>query len=151
MVNTNILHRSPTSDRVKLVVSSRRINTCVLAIENSPGYGLQDLTRPDMKRFITENLELHESMVQMARLYSQSTQELTVELVSKAQGVCLWVKLVVQILVNGLEDGANFYTWQKRHKGFSDRITMDPFSNSCFLPQNKAVWYTLTAEVQVKI
>jgi hypothetical protein len=95
--------RSLSSTDLKLVVSSRPLNACFGALEGCPSLRLQDLTRPDMKRYVDEKLSFHPLMIQSP----EQASLLTTELMDKADGVFLWVVITVRLLIKGFEDGDN--------------------------------------------
>jgi hypothetical protein len=95
--------RSLSSTDLKLVVSSRPLNACLSALEGCPSLRLQDLTRPDMKRYVDEKLSFHPVMIQSP----EQASLLTTELMDKADGVFLWVVITVRLLIKGFEDGDN--------------------------------------------
>ncbi|TAQ87101.1 hypothetical protein B7494_g4578 [Chlorociboria aeruginascens] len=97
--------RSLASNRIKIIVSSRPISGCVNAFRGCPTLRLQDLTKPDMETFVKGNLSSHRSMVDLTKRFSQQANEIVTEIKTKAAGVFLWVKIVVRLLVDGLEDG----------------------------------------------
>lgn len=97
--------RSLASDHVKFVISSRPISSCLNAFKGCPTLRLQDLTMNDMEIFVNGELCSHESMIKLARRFPVETNNLVTEIREKASGVFLWVKLVVSLLVDGLEAG----------------------------------------------
>lgn len=97
--------RSCSSPQVKLIVSSRPITPCISAFRDCRFLKLQDLTKHDMEIFIRGELISHPAMVELASCFPQDSSELVFEIKSKAQGVFLWVTLVVRLLVDGLEAG----------------------------------------------
>lgn len=99
--------RSLASSKVKVVISSRPINSCLNAFSKCPTLMLHDLTGKDMEIFVQGNLASHQSMVHLMRRYPEDTRDIVTELKEKAQGVFLWIKLVVRLLVDGLESGDN--------------------------------------------
>lgn len=105
---------SLVSPQVKLVVSSRPINPCLIVFEDCPSLRLQDLTKNDMEIFVKENLVGHRSMAELIDLYPSQAGELVSEIKMKAEGVFLWVKIVVKLLVDGLEDGDDMEDLQRK-------------------------------------
>jgi hypothetical protein len=101
--------RSLTSTHVKVVVSSRPITACVNAFQHCPTLRLQDLTRGDMEIYVRENLCTHQSMVALANQHPQRVTSLVGEIRSKANGVFLWVSIVVRLLIEGLEAGDDMH------------------------------------------
>jgi hypothetical protein len=108
------LVRSLTRRNVKVVVSSRPINPSVNAFRGCPTLRLQDLTRHDMDQYIRGNLVDHQAMCQMSRFDPQLAGGLVSEIKLKAEGVFLWVRLVVRLLVDGLEAGDSVTDLQRK-------------------------------------
>jgi hypothetical protein len=96
---------SLASPKVKVVVSSRPINACLYAFRKCSALKLQDLTKDDMEIFVQDNLASHETMVLLTKQYPTDTREIVTEIQEKAQGVFLWVRLVVRLLTDGLVAG----------------------------------------------
>jgi hypothetical protein len=96
---------SLVSPQVKVVVSSRPINACIHAFQGCSTLRLQDLTNHDMQIFVKGNLSSHQFMVELTKRFPQDANDLVTEIQTKAEGVFLWVKLVVRLLVDGLESG----------------------------------------------
>lgn len=105
---------SLASDRIKVIVSSRPISGCVNAFRGCPTLRLQDLTRHDMEIFVKGNLSSHGSMVDLTKRFPQQAKEIVNEIKTKASGVFLWVKIVVRLLVDGLEDGDDIKDLQSK-------------------------------------
>ncbi|KAF2177303.1 hypothetical protein K469DRAFT_644493 [Zopfia rhizophila CBS 207.26] len=101
---SQFLH-SLSSQKLKLVISSRPINACLHTFQGCPSLRLQDLTKGDMEIFVKGKLCSHPSMAELTNCFPVETGELVREIQSKASGVFLWVRLVVRLLVDGLEDG----------------------------------------------
>ncbi|KAH7394011.1 hypothetical protein DE146DRAFT_765582 [Phaeosphaeria sp. MPI-PUGE-AT-0046c] len=97
--------KSLASSSVKIVVSSRPINACLSVFRASPCLRLQELTANDMSVYVQGNLASNEIMVQLAKRYPTDAKEIVAEITEKASGVFVWVKLVVKLLVDGLDDG----------------------------------------------
>ncbi|KIX99771.1 uncharacterized protein Z520_04407 [Fonsecaea multimorphosa CBS 102226] len=95
---------STCSERVKLVLSSRPINACIEAFRHCPSLRLEDLTYPDIKQFVDDRLARHEKMQHLLKTQPLKATVLVEELVAKASGVFLWVRLVVKSLLDGLRN-----------------------------------------------
>jgi hypothetical protein len=107
------LHSLASFD-IKVVVSARPVNPCLNVLQDCPSLRLQVLTSHDMDLFIYGELSSHPLMVRLERSYPLETQGLVAQLREKAQGVFLWVKLVIRILVDCLEAGDNLEDLTKR-------------------------------------
>ena len=82
---------------------------------------LQDLTRNDIRLYVRGTLEQNDLFNQLGKRENAHCVELVEEVVSKAQGVFLWVFLVVRSLIMGLTN--------------ADRIT-DLRRRLCLLPSD---------------
>ena len=108
------LARSFPRRHVKAVVSSRPINQSINVFRDCPTLRLQDLTRYDMDHYVRGNLVDHEAMRQLSRFAPHVAENLVSEIQSKAEGVFLWVRLVVRLLVDGLEAGDSISDLQRK-------------------------------------
>ncbi|KAK7187201.1 small s protein [Paraphaeosphaeria sporulosa] len=99
---------SIASSAIKVVVSSRPINACLNVFRKSPTLRLQDLTQDDMSVFIRDRLSSHPMMAELQAESPEKAATLKAEIQEKAEGVFLWVRLVIGLLLRGLEDGDDF-------------------------------------------
>lgn len=93
-----------SSTNVKLVVSSRPLHELQAHIKAWPHLRLQDLTSGDISTFVEDKLRKNEQMLRLEKREPAATATLMNELVSRASGVFLWVNVVVQSLLYGLEE-----------------------------------------------
>ena len=63
-----------TSANIKILVSSRPIDTCVAAFSSAPKLRLQDLTEPDIEKYINDVLRSH-PYIRQANCVSDATLE----------------------------------------------------------------------------
>ncbi len=92
------------SSHIKFCLSSRPWLLFEDAFKRYPGLRLQDLTFNDIKSYVAHELEGHDRMRKLAMEEPGHASELVKEIVSKAAGVFLWVKLVVRELLRGLRN-----------------------------------------------
>jgi hypothetical protein len=90
------------SQNTKCCVSSRPHLAFKDAFAGLPGLRLEDLTYPDIQHFVMDKLESDKRMQRLAVTEPDNTPKLIEEIVTSANGVFLWVKLVVASLLNGL-------------------------------------------------
>jgi hypothetical protein len=100
--------------KVKVIVSSRPINASLSIFKDCPALRLQDLTKNDMDIYVRDQLDPHPTMVQLIKVHPKEHSEIVFELQEKAEGVFLWVKLVVGILIRGIDAGDDI--WQLQEK-----------------------------------
>ncbi|KAH7113285.1 hypothetical protein B0J11DRAFT_497589, partial [Dendryphion nanum] len=74
---------------------------------------LEDLTMDDIARYVRSNLEQH-TMIAIHSLVDTKLDELVDRIVHRAQGVFLWIYLVVMSLCDGLTNGDNIELLQAR-------------------------------------
>ena len=103
-VLAELFTKATTSESVKVLLSSRPIPACVDAFSRCPKLRLQDLTLNDINLYIDDKLARNHLMRKLAAVEVGATERLVKEISSKAEGVFLWVILVVKRLLNGLQD-----------------------------------------------
>lgn len=103
------------SPNIKICLSSRPWNIFEDAFggETRPSLRLQDFTRGDIQLFVMENLEGDRHFAQL-KLKDGRYKDLISEIVEKAQGVFLWVSLVVRSLLRGLTNADTISDLQRR-------------------------------------
>lgn len=108
----NLLNRLASSSFIKLCVSSRPWNQFVNAFDDSiPHLKLEDLTRKDIERYVRNHLENNTKFSSFAH---ERCAKIIQDIVQRAQGVFLWVYLVVDSLLKGVVDGDNVSDMQER-------------------------------------
>lgn len=100
----DLLSQVSHAERVKILLSSRPIPSCVQAFSSFPKLRLQDLTHNDIEKYVRDNLGMHPLMVKLDSFVKGASQQIVDNLTSKAAGVYLWVVLVVGRLRSGLHD-----------------------------------------------
>ncbi|KAH9240798.1 hypothetical protein K456DRAFT_1733445 [Colletotrichum gloeosporioides 23] len=95
---------SARSTSFKALLSSRPENAFEEAFINCPKLRLHFLTHDDVVKYVNENLHNHPRMVQLATEAPEKSHDLNEEIVEAAQGVFLWVRLVVRSLLEGLQN-----------------------------------------------
>jgi hypothetical protein len=88
----------------KIVLSSRAIPACVEAFEGLPSLRLQDLTHRDIQAYVEATIGKHERMDMLLSENRYEASRLIGMILSKASGVFLWVRLVVNSLLDGFRN-----------------------------------------------
>jgi hypothetical protein len=110
-----LFQKFSASENIKICLSSRPWNV----FQNAFGEGmksklmLQDLTREDIKIYVRDKLA-GDYRFQALTDADQRYHQLIDEIVTKAQGVFLWVVLVTQSLLNGLTDDNSVTDMRRR-------------------------------------
>jgi hypothetical protein len=101
---------------VKLCVSSRPWLIFEESFRGIPGLRLQDLTFDDIVAYVGDMLQDDRKMLYLANKNPSHASELVNEIVTKANGVFLWVTLVVRSLLKGLRNGDDVADLSRRLK-----------------------------------
>jgi hypothetical protein len=99
---------------VKTCLSSRPLYDFSRAFSSLPGVRLQDLTFNDIKQFVDDELGASVQMQDLQRREPEEAPKLVLEIVDKANGVFLWVRLVVMSLLRGLRNSDRISDLQAR-------------------------------------
>jgi hypothetical protein len=110
----NLLKELSTLANLKLCISSRPLLVFEKAFSSVPNLRLQDLTKQDITRFVRDSLEKNDYMSDLVADHPKAATTLINEIVDKADGVFLWVRLVVKSLLGGLQNGDNMEDLQNR-------------------------------------
>lgn len=108
------LFRDGLRPNVKLCVSSRPWTVFEDAFQHSPSLMLQDLTYGDIKRYVSCELYQNPSFSLLREREEAYADQLVENVVSKASGVFLWVRLVVASLLAGIGYGDRVDDLQRR-------------------------------------
>ncbi|KAF8850858.1 hypothetical protein BDZ45DRAFT_731282 [Acephala macrosclerotiorum] len=103
-----------SSPNIKICVSSRPLLVFEDAFIQHQGLRLQDLTYQDIKEYVSERLGGHQRFQLIAAKEPDRAPKLLDEIVDKANGVFLWVRLVVQSLIAGLRNRDSISDLQRR-------------------------------------
>jgi hypothetical protein len=109
-----LLQNYATAPNIKLCLSSRPLVIFERGFIDLPSLKLQNLTYGDISHYVKDKLGSHRYMVQLSQHYAAQVSLLIDEIVEKASGVFLWVKLVVKSLLHGLRDYNRISDLQKR-------------------------------------
>lgn len=101
---------------IKICASSRPWNVFNLAFGTGSHtmLRLEDLTRNDITTYVQETLEQNDLFNQLRKRENAHCVDLVNEVVSKAQGVFLWVSLVVRSLLTGLTNADRIMDLRRR-------------------------------------
>ncbi|KAK5049488.1 hypothetical protein LTR84_004417 [Exophiala bonariae] len=102
----SIIQNLASNPSIKVCASSRPWNAFISAFAKSVNkIKLEDLTRDDIKKYVTTNLAEDINFKERESL-EPLLKTIADDVTARAQGVFLWVHLVVQSLKKGLIDGA---------------------------------------------
>lgn len=114
----DLLRRLSTSPNIKICVSSRPWNVFLLAFEGlRHQVAMEKLTITDMKIYVDDLLAQSEGFKEISAREPQCA-ELVPKIVDRAQGVWLWVFLVVRDLLNDIKGREDYSSLLRRLNEF---------------------------------
>jgi hypothetical protein len=122
-MDTVNLFKLTISTNLKICLSSRPWVVFEDAFESCPKLKLQDLTLPDIQLYVNDTLAKDERMKKLCDLEPVEAPKLVDEIVTKADGVFLWVKLVVSSLLRGLNNRDQVEDLQRRVRILPSELT----------------------------
>ncbi|CZR70076.1 uncharacterized protein PAC_19977 [Phialocephala subalpina] len=102
------------STKVKICLSSRPWQVFKDSFRNCPKLQLQDLTYLDIHTYVNGKFDQSEAFQRLSRENPASAHLLIQEIVQKAAGVFLWVRIVVKSLIQGINNRDDIYILQQR-------------------------------------
>ena len=108
--------------RVKFCLSSRPYQSFSDEFESSAMLKLQDLTKPDIRKFISDKLGRAPLKVSQVPNPSEWLDETLDEIARKAQGVFLWVTLAVRDQLEGIRNGDDAGQLEERLEALPEEI-----------------------------
>lgn len=103
----SLIHDVASLSHVKVCVASRDIIEISSAFAQSPSLRLEEMTRQDIRIYVTENL--NNKSIGWRHASTDNSDEISqiVEVIlDKAQSVFLWVVLVIEEIIEEISDGA---------------------------------------------
>lgn len=109
---------------VKFCIASRPLIVFKDSFNGFPSLKLQDLTSNDIQRYIKDKLNGHRRMKFWTTREPEQCKILVAQLIDKAEGVFLWVKLVVKSLLKGLSQRDGIPQLLKRLDAFPSDLEL---------------------------
>lgn len=106
-----------TSKNVKAVLSSRPWPVFEHALAQGPKLRLHDLTHADIRFYVTDKMRSHSTMQDLLVSFPEESEALIEEVIEASAGVFLWVRLVIQDLLEGLTNSDGIPDLQRRLRG----------------------------------
>lgn len=92
------------SKQIKVLLSSRPLVVFEDLFGKGPNLKLQNLTYRDIEKYVHDKFSVNTAFSSLARREPEAAPALLREIVEKADGVFVWVKLVVRNLLSGLRN-----------------------------------------------
>ncbi|KAI0380702.1 hypothetical protein F5Y04DRAFT_257206 [Hypomontagnella monticulosa] len=109
----DLIQELQDSPSVKFCVSSRPWNVFMKSFGNSPTLILEEKTKRDMEEYI-RGILIADRRFQQLKTKNDRADELAAKISNRANGVFLWVFLVIRELLRGLNEDDDFLTLKKR-------------------------------------
>jgi hypothetical protein len=109
-----LLQGVASTPNIKACLFSRLLLACRDAFECLPQLRLQDLAFEDIKRYVNDNLGTNKQYKKPHSIQTEAAATLVDEIVSKADGVFLWVALIATSLLDGLTNHDSIKDLQRR-------------------------------------
>ncbi|KFA69753.1 hypothetical protein S40285_06003 [Stachybotrys chlorohalonatus IBT 40285] len=106
------------SHYIKLCVSSRPWIEFQKAFADVPQLRLEDLTNADIAVYVDDNLRANLHFAELEKIMPEQARYLRIKIMSRADGVFLWVYLVTRNLLCGLKNAYDIPTLIRRLKEF---------------------------------
>ncbi|KAI1811645.1 hypothetical protein GGS20DRAFT_91208 [Poronia punctata] len=100
-----LLQEAATHKNVKILASSRPWNVFRDAFHRSPSLWLEKLTQTDIEGYVHGQLEKSPGFSEQRNLHAEQAEKLMNDIVQKAQGVFLWVAVVMRTILVRLQEG----------------------------------------------
>jgi hypothetical protein len=123
-MDTITIFKLVVSAKLKICLSSRPWLPFEDELISCPKLKLQDLTRPDIQIYVNDNLSDNPRMKRMQELEPLEAPKLVQEIVDKAHGVFLWIKLVVASLLRGLTNRDQIFDLQRRIRALPEQLEL---------------------------
>lgn len=114
MLTDLILDLVSSAPNVKACVASRPWVNFEDAFRSKPHLMLQDLTKRDIELYITSTFRKSQGFLDLEQREPRHAERLVAEIAQKAEGVFLWVRLVVKSLLVGMTNGDRIRELRKR-------------------------------------
>ncbi|KAK3311950.1 hypothetical protein B0H66DRAFT_608860 [Apodospora peruviana] len=98
------LKKLQDGNNIKLCVSSRPWNIFKDAFRAYPSLRMEQLTKPDIERYVRTRMADSVALQELRAFDSASVERLETETIDKAQGIFLWVVLVVEKVIATARD-----------------------------------------------
>ncbi|GME33526.1 hypothetical protein GTA08_BOTSDO13653, partial [Neofusicoccum parvum] len=106
--------KPPLFPNIKLCLSSRARTNPKNGSSPGPSLCLEDLNHPDIIQFTQTSLESSRDFSQLRTVSPTQARELVGAIAEKAAGLFLWARIVVSMLLKGLQDGERLSDLRRR-------------------------------------
>ncbi|KAK9850725.1 hypothetical protein MYU51_011815 [Penicillium brevicompactum] len=113
----DILTRMAHSANVKMFLSARPWNIFQDGFRDNPRLRLEDLTRGDITLYVERKFLNSPRFLDLLCYDQEKAEELISRITERAQGVFLWVRLVVYDLLQGIRDGDGIQCLHQKLEG----------------------------------
>ncbi|RSL88327.1 hypothetical protein CEP52_015262 [Fusarium oligoseptatum] len=119
----NLIRHVATSYGIKICVSSRPWNVFADAFGLEPSLTMQNLSGRDIEHFVRTEFNRSIAFQELKEVFDDDATSIIKEIIEKAQGVFLWVNLVVRNLLSTLVDNPSLADLRRKLSEIPDDIT----------------------------
>ncbi|KAG4413721.1 hypothetical protein IFR04_013156 [Cadophora malorum] len=105
---------SPDRGDIKICFSSRPYQVFHRYFDRQPKLSLQDLTYDDIRKYTEDELQRGPAGLHSSSLSDREISSLVSQVVRHAEGIFLWVRLVVKSLLDGIDNSDDFEVLERR-------------------------------------
>lgn len=118
----DLLLRIADLKKIRVCVASRPWDVFREAFMHRPRLRLEDLTRADIEIYVTSQLSKSRRWCSLRTQYRHEAESLVMSVIVKAEGVLLWVRLVVRDLLQAIRDGNDIDQLQQTVKAIPSEL-----------------------------
>ncbi|RSL68829.1 hypothetical protein CEP53_002390 [Fusarium sp. AF-6] len=132
----NWIRDTATKYGIKICVSSRPWSVFSDAFKREPSLTMQDLSRRDIEHFVRTEFDNSDAFQELKEVFHDDATSIIEEIIERAQGVFLWVNLVVRNLLSTLVDNPSLADLRRKLSEIPDDI----------IGLYNAIWRSIPAE-----
>ncbi|GKU16164.1 unnamed protein product [Fusarium langsethiae] len=118
----NLFHRMNMHEGVKLCVSSRPWNIFEDKYGRGPMLRVENMTKKDIELFVRDKFSQSDGFQELRAMFPGEVDKLQGHIVDKAQGVFLWVAIVVEFWLEDLTEGIRLSNLQNTLDDIPDDV-----------------------------
>ncbi|EEU34855.1 uncharacterized protein NECHADRAFT_55084 [Fusarium vanettenii 77-13-4] len=121
---------------LKIIVSSRPLPECVSGFIGAPKLRLQNLTRPDISKFVYDEIGSHPYIQNLIETDGDEAKSILDEIIDRSSGVFLWVALACKSLLRGFDEFDSVDELRERVKALPPELK-DMFAHMLSTVENR--------------
>ncbi|RSL84275.1 hypothetical protein CEP51_003997 [Fusarium floridanum] len=136
----SLIRHTATNYGIKICVSSRPWSVFSDAFKREPSLTMQNLSRRDIEHFVRTEFDNSDAFQELKEVFHDDATLIIEEIIERAQGVFLWVNLVVRNLLSTLVDNPSLADLRRKLSEIPDDI----------IGLYNAIWRSIPADRQCR-